>query len=906
MNNIKKTFISDENILIIDKNNKLWIMGANTNHRTGFSNSNQTIYSPINTGIILDIDETVVNFYARRSIVGIYTSAQKLFVSRSIDKKNVIQSTQNTPFDTNFLYQSAISQGLENELLDEDNDEINGLASINNTNEGDDYDYGDYDDSDFIDMPSLDMPPLPNNTIAQTFINEMRILINQLNPNIDVINDDIDNNLSTDIITIDNLEYYSSVMRGVLLDEVEDVYFHLLADNVTNVLFVSETIFFLIGGNIHFFNKKINETEIIVKKKFGFSVMSFMNNNNIYYQIVLPFQYDKLIFCKDFIYMTSGQFMHIISAFWLKELSKTETEPDIITWIYFKSDELVNETSIYFLFSEGTIYVNKDDGLYKYSHEYQDIKKMINNDSKIFFLRTNDDIESNVFCQRNDGIYVDYGAFKMKIPPHLLLDYLVDFNLSNKSQLIIINKENAPKYTIADTQLFFNINGMDYFKLMDDGLIYYDSKTLYFCTNKILEENVYGTIEIEQIDLNNESYYIYIFTSVPDSIIDIQFNNQIIILQTKDKFYYHTIGSNMFIIDKFTPIIIETLSDSDLVLKHHIVRTKKKYQSMTTLYISSDANKLDKLMNIADMLPKTSNFEINFKDGIRTISYGDGPKRQFLEAAIEEFAEKYLITHNNSTNFNLEKMEKFTDNELITIGTMLHLVICHSQSNLPIRLPLMLLTSIIKKSPTNSDLEYFAKLEDMNSFNNLYKYRDDDNAIKDFGYDNYEDCLKAISKYSNSNTSINKEKHVAKLIAKGFRNYDQVKNLSIMNLPTLDYYLSGDYVIDRVLLIKNLKVYFYEGIKETKSNTEFYLIIKNIINNLPEEKLIILLRNWTGTCIIKKSSEYQIYVDHTSSGIYFGTCNMQLTISENFIKDPVLHNTLIEILTTPYDVMIDR
>lgn len=917
MDKIKKVFLFDQNILIQDGTNKLWIMGKNTDRRTGFGVPNKAIYSPVNTGIILDADEEIQKCYAHRSLLGIYTTKGKLFISRSVTK-NKTERTNSFIFSSQ-TNQAPIDVGMENELDNEDvvtadrisveDDAVmleDGGDYETDDNESEESDDDDYDNSgNFVhetesqDDLSLLLSATGINT--QTILNQLYMMMQQTIPNITITNITIPEN-----DTYDNLQYYGNITaESKITKDSNEEGFNMISDNVNNVLFISETLFFQINDKIFFYNKRVNPVDIIVKKKFGFSVIPIRKNDNILYQILLPFQPDRVIFCQDFIYLSAKPFIHVISAYQIKSILKVNVrDPDIITWIYFRSDEPLNENNIYFLFSEGTIYVKKEDGIYKYSHKHQTIEKFISNNLKTFFLRTNDGTEINLFCQKEDGIYIDYGVMKRKITYHPLLDHLVDFNYTYKSQFVLINHENAPRFIAHGSQLFFNIHGLICYKLTDSGLIYYDSQTLYYCTNIELDENTFGTSEIEKINLRYDSYYIYMFTSVPEPVTHLQITNQLILLQSGDKFYYHTINTDNFKIDKFTQIIINSYPSLDLVLKHHVVRTRKKYNATTTLHVNIDANKLDKLLNIVDMVPKENNFEIKFKKGTKTVSYGDGPKRQFLEDAIIEFSEKYLVSNNVYSSFNVDAMERFTDNELITIGVMLHLVICHSQSNLPIRLPLKLVSAIMKRSPTINELEYFAKIESSEAFQNAYKFKDDVEAIKDFGYDTYEECLRVICKYDNPNPEkIKREKTIAKLIAKGFRHYNEIKNLSIMNLPTLDYYLSGDYIIDRGLLIKNLKV--FTKADSSINSIDFLQMIIDIIRDLPEEKLVVLLKNWTGTSVVKKTGKYEIYIEKSTSGVHFGTCNMQLTISENFITDPVLNNTLIDVLTTPYDVMVD-
>jgi hypothetical protein len=300
-----------------------------------------------------------------------------------------------------------------------------------------------------------------------------------------------------------------------------------------------------------------------------------------------------------------------------------------------------------------------------------------------------------------------------------------------------------------------------------------------------------------------------------------------------------------------------------------------------------------------ELLRVDVDFSINYVDKNQTISYGSGPKREFMEAAINHFADKYLHNYGTHSTFNLESIKKFSENDLICVGFMLHAVICHSMNNLPFRLPLIVLFAIKKRIIYKEELEFFVKLIAQDIYESITQYRDDPGKFNEIGtdFDSYDEMLNSLCGIPTDATELAQSHEVSKHIAHGFTSYSEIKNLESMNYPTLEYYISGDYVIDRKVLINNLKI------KDKYKKT-----IIDIIQNLSEEKLTILLKNWSGTSIVKKKSEYSVIVSKKTSNdpdILFMTCSISIRISTQLMSDPSMQDMLIEILTVPINTMVD-
>lgn len=903
---IKSTLIYGENILIICSDNKLWIMGKNKYRRTGFGIPNKALYMPVYTGIELEQNETVNKFYCYKHLLALYTSTGKLWVSRHAfnDKKISTALGMSLRIDNDDDFEENASG--ENEYDDEnDTDE--------NDTEENEIDSGMY----VMDNVSEQEMHVLRGT-HQYFIREnrdgtFRVYEQEIEFNtLESSEEDEDSN------TLNNYNFIRAMIKQNLKDRKNIMAngFFLVADSIDALTFSETTIFFKKNEKLCVFSSLIESKSAIINKCFGFACVCVEIESNVfYYQLIFPFEYDRISFCEKHVYLSSGQYHYIIVG--------PSINNDIVGLycLYFKTNLQINEKEIYYNRRENSMYVKINTTLYKYYHTICDIKEFITNEYTTKIISSNDNIENVLICCKDNKIYLDAGVLVQykQITKYNYNKFVIDFDIYKNTSVVLINVDSSDCLTFFNKKntIYINVNSFEYYKLIDTGLLYYDNKTLYYFTYLELFEDEYGIIELDKIVLGTISYYFYMFRDLPREIDDIQFTNNIILIKSGTKYYYYTINTNVekFVMNKFTEIIVgDNAEDQDLSLvsKHLIVRKKKTFEEEpVTLHINMSANKLDKLLNIIEMLRNKTDFNINFMDGKKHISYGDGPKREFMEEALMIFSEKYLITHQVLSQFNIECMKKFTDDELMCIGSMLHAVICHSVNHLPIRLPLMFISALLKKELTIAELEYFAKLDDTIAFQNLYSIKNSIDDIKYCGFNNYTHALKHLCKYlcEEDNDEISEDspytlsQHICKLLATGFKNYAPIRNLDMMNAPTLDYYLSGNYCLDRNLLIRNLKIS-----DNTNGNPlDFRKICVDMIKSLPEDKLTILLKNWSGTSVVKKTCCYEITLKKKKKGdqdVYFATCNTDIIISSKLIEKHDI-DLLIDILTTPMTSMND-
>ena len=925
MSNIKQIHLSGGNILLTNSDNVLFILGQNINRVTGFGNNDDTIYSPIGIGVTLDNDDSVKKFHCYDKLLAIFTTKGKLFVSRhlEIDEKKPTEENSShgshmiTPeithnqsdrsYLTRYLTHTVDHLQRESIILDipieylpqrpngelESNDTTNHSVDVSNENDENSNDENSSDENSSNENSSDEN----NHVIIQENSGDYQFHLR---------NDDISqfqNSLYLDSI----LHMYKKNKRSY--NQKSRKGFDLITDEISEILFVSDTILFKKNNSIFIFSKKINPKNISVVKNLGISVIPSGEQKN-YYQLFLPFEYEKIVFTDKFIYLCSGNFHHIISGrdhnrclIYNIKLNLLRKYPFV--WFYFRSDIHISEKNIYYDPGTTVIYVKNENDLYKYCYSTHTIEKYSEGDenSKILILTTDDEINIIMFHIKGNDLWIDAGNLKKEINNQPLLKYMIDTDTDSDIGMILIDvdMDGTNRYICSKNILFFNIRGLKYYKLMTNGLIYYDENTLFFYSIDELEESHYGTSEIDKIELSNNTYYVYVFNNLPSNIKSISFTHELILLDCYDKFYYHAIGSDNISLNKFTEITISNVTKNNLLIKHHILYPNINFENKITLSINLVSNNLEKMLSIAEMLPNDYNFSIEQVCKNKVISYGDGPKREFIDTAITFFSDKYLISYNRCCEFNLDMMKDISDDQLYYMGKMLHIMICHNKSHLPIRLPLSLLSALVEKEPTIDELEYFAKIEDPETFKNILECKDNIELIKETGRVDYKHCLLELCKYNycENNEFNEKIKHISKQIAMGMLEYTKIKNLSIMNLPTLDYYLSGDYLLNRKLFFKNLNVY-------SPSNTDYSLKVIEIINNLSDDKLSDLLKNWSGTSIVRKSYTYVIHIlNDIKDKIFFGTCGTYIDISENLLTDTKFNDQIIDLLTVPINTMVD-
>uniref|UniRef100_A0A6C0LS65 HECT domain-containing protein n=1 Tax=viral metagenome TaxID=1070528 RepID=A0A6C0LS65_9ZZZZ len=682
-----------------------------------------------------------------------------------------------------------------------------------------------------------------------------------------------------------------------------DIGFIKLTDHVTDMITSKTSILFIRDNKLCYYMPDR------IKQSYSLELTTEIVFNFYNYRIInFPFEINKIQRGKNFYYINCGKYHNIIA---LSDENDSLNETYYPLWIYFQTNLKINVDNIHYIgnVSPPNLFVGHENMIYHYNFFKNNLELSNLFSSKIISISSNDSSEILwVFILNSDGLFdVTYSSLMTMICSNSeYLDNLIDLNLNDDENCLIVNGNYDWKYKFIEGNMLINVHNFQYYKLLDNGLLFYEIDKLCYISfsEEQFSEESYGTIEIDKITHDNRNYFIYTFANLPNPITNISFTNSLIIVQSDDNYFYHTFNVNKnFSVNTFTNILLKNHNATNIVIDKHLIQYKSTLYNNVKNQIIFNMRDNDKQFEQALSLMFTSFEESDSSIGIRyihkgeIISYGEGPKRKFYSDVISEFYEKCLIRKNMLTTFNSEKMKTFDCDELISIGKILHIIICYGKNGLQFELPLSLLISIKNKPIKIEELEYFASLEDPMLVENVIKYKNDPEKFVDFGsdYEDYESLLKNICGISES------DQNFCQYIKQGFNEISDIANLHLMNYPTLNYYISGNVIIDRNMLIKNLVIHYsiYEKLQIYRED------IVKIIKNLSEEKLKILLKNWSGTSILLNEHYYKIEIsDRINNDIIFTTCTISILISHNIMNHLDIY-PLEEILTSTIVNMID-
>ena len=963
MLHIKNFHIADENILFVDSNNYIWIMGANTKYETGYR-QNKALKTPVTTNCVLDKNETIVKFHVSGDFSTFYTSTGKLYVSRYLGTKKAIKDNVVLTVDTIARPTRVINDDndTDDDSDDSDSDYRRPDSSVDDISDlsDDESDRSFKDESNVISdddsVIEIDFTckraledGLDNYDIELVGDNCKKDLASEpSNNDLDELDelensddqDEFDNSESSDSsgskneqiqdksIQSDPTQICGEKITRDSIDEIrcypcsKEVGFDLLEIDVQDMFCIKSSLFFVKAGQIYLFNRDLLPIEIynyhgielkIIGKDFGY-----------YYQLIFPFDYNKYVFMKDYIYMKSGQSHHILSI-------KDKTD---LVWFHFSCDMEIDETNIIYYYRNGCFNVVYNNTIYQYCHIVKELvsidtfESYIVNDlcgiTDLICMFSKDKKLCRYYINLFDGITnID------TIAPNILNTNVIKFykTFSPNIKYIVIVDTASDQFIYYNNVLYFNVRDVKYYSLINNNIIYYDkSQTLYYCTQNSVTNSQFTLIDSIKLVNNSKKcktnkeapmYNIYMINNMPTPVTNIYITNTLILIHSDKKYWYRTISerleycgncndctdcikyseSGKLDVNTFIEIDISIKNlFSNMVKKNLIEKNSKAYMIDEPILFSIEPNtsKFDRFMTIANLIRGRYTFDIDIMDGTKKITYGDGPKVEFLDDAMKEFKDKYLIKNSYSVEYNLKTITMLSDTELLLIGYMIHSALDENYI-LPIRLPLTLLSEILGKSPTVKQLEYFLLSNDIDVFNHVYKSKDDHDLVLDYGYDNYKECLKHSCKYYHDpDTNILVQK-ISKAIANGFNEFNKLPNLKKMDIVTLDYVISGDYTIDRTLFINNLLIHTSKKCTITKSN------VINALKVMTEEKFLVLLKNWSGTTVYDERQKYIIQFCEIDQEVIIVACNYEIQISETLTN----FNNVLDILTDSITSMVD-
>lgn len=932
---ISRVFTHGENILLVSSTNKLYIMGNNEYGSCGFKIGTDKTYieNPVYIDIKLDDDDSVKAFYSCNLFTMIHTSKGKIYLSRSFicdggeidsyDVETESDDESNAESDAESDSEADAASDSENHSQSNTNTPINNITLINLNSSDIDYDLSDDDSSQSI-LSDDDSDQVVSDSEYNYHQSESMtekagtILLNEIKTMVDEIlsQKNINPVGINDIIIRPSGQYMNNI--GYITDS-GNVPFHtnkngflLFKSNVHEVLFVEE-MFMYSKNNFIYMALPFKKYQGHLKDMFNSPFHPINKTKNgikwKYFKIVFPFGAEKIEFCDNFFYTyeSNTRYHHVISFY-----KNVNFYP---SWIYFKSEINVESKNMYFSSDTNSVYIKDNNSIYKYYNFNNSLEKYIDNKFDLDVAIMPDSYrptEMRLLLKLGTTLYSDYNfngceddeEHIFEIMKNQYVPHIINLNYFESFIVVIVNNPNMLTITTDNGKIFFNIHDITFYKRFYNGIVYLDNGSLFYLTDSELSDpNVWKLTGCQLCELADSTIYSYLF-NLPDKIDEIYSSSEFIVLKLiGNKYFYYPVenfdGAQDFK-TRHGEISLENNSVLELVNTSIINRQSKNYHTTISINIDTDCtthNSFERLFILTQSLSYSAEYSIRIVDD-KNIGFGDGPKIEFCESAIMQFYYKYLIAHNFHTEFNLQEFAKLKPTEIKYLGSMFHMVICQNNSSLPVRLPLDFVVEIYGKEPTIDELEYFACNEDETGFKHIYPAKYNPELVKEFGYESYEHCLKTLCKYNydDADKKILTKKYCEQLAA-GFKRYGNIKNIKQMNLPTLDYYISGPYKINRTILINNLVL---SGGKD-KNNT-YLEMFKEFINSLSENELKILLKNWTASTCVRPDNKYRIIIisksKNAKAGIRFGTCNLEIHIDEKMLDE---HNidTVKEVLITP-------
>src|SRR5579872_663780 len=377
---ISQVLISNVNILIVDSNQKVWLMGNNYSRKMGFGKDSHSIYSPMYIGLQLGVEETVKKFIATDFMIIIYTSKGNVYIPNKIfndvdldfldfkkrRNRNAIMPTVIPTIPALPRYEDRDEDRDEDRFvaLTDSDDGIpkdcfaqpirNGDDTIEDSEERDD-DYGDervdeiddnYDDE--IDDEIEDEINPTNIPIYELFRAADR------HDMLDSSSEDSEEQLTDPNMAsiIDNEEFFYTVFdQRMGRHSIGSTGFVLFETDVDDIIAYSKVFIFRKKDKLFFYDPSANRNDYVFNKKLGMSCVLINKPEYPYYQILPPFDINSdMVFHSDFVMcqvfdskesdVRRGGMIHIIAV-------KEAFDSAFINWIYFKPDFVIDE--VYYL-----------------------------------------------------------------------------------------------------------------------------------------------------------------------------------------------------------------------------------------------------------------------------------------------------------------------------------------------------------------------------------------------------------------------------------------------------------------------------------------------------------------------------------------------------------------------------
>lgn len=726
---------------------------------------------------------------------------------------------------------------------------------------------------------------------------------------------------------------------------------------------VCGTIFFRRGTNHYIYDWRLTTDSAIWKTALALSPIQH-DHTLTYYQIHWPCILDSVEYSYDLVYARSCSMNHVLTA----STTHMDDSP-LIHWYYFQCEN-ITASDILIAENHDILYVYHSKALYEYLHITKTLEQIVAPNDRAFLIREVGP-RGALICgvpKMSDRLFFYDNNYEIKAPMGDLVKYILGIHhtLTSDLDLIVLLRIESDthalyhkRFIVRGDAICLNLSTMTECIRIHNGVAFVDRDgQAYFCIGYHPEQSKQSKYErsyrcastttdywsygfdsrmedafelVETIVTTSCSFNIYQWINLPAPgfVSNLQHNQFAVNFKASNQYYSCMIpGWNTYTTttssspspspspSPYTPITLKSQASArsaiqiDKTLVHRHRPSSTYHNNSISISIQTCSDRLDKLVSMAEMFHNDTAFAITFDRRSQVVSFGDGPKLIFVQDALSQFASVFLTQHQTCTSFNLEAFSDTTAPKLYAYGRMLHLAMTITGTCLSIRLPISLLAAIKGSVLSIPELEFFVEREIPETFKTIRAYDNDPAALADCGYSSYRECLETLVHSSDSQSRI---KAISQEIARGITDFRPIENLNRMNIPTLDYYMSGDYKIDRLNLKSRLQISFAD-------TTGF---VHAFIDTLLEQQLAILLRNWTGTSVLLD----RMYRVEKGSDLMFQTCSATLVLPRALLdpiergytlsvssglqsactdlipsdsnSTPFTHAHLIELLTTP-------
>lgn len=657
-------------------------------------------------------------------------------------------------------------------------------------------------------------------------------------------------------------------------------------EGVDAVMFTHESVFFQRGLFHYIYNWKL-KASFALEDICGIKLRPTQHLGVLtYYQIGLPFVPTLIQYCRNYIYMHASDMHYVLSA-------SAISNKAMIALRFFKMDSLTPDC-IYIDHSSSGLYVLREGLLYQYLNISGELE--LKSDLGMKALKRDWGAGTMFTCVSKKGHLVEYPS-RAHCKENDLVPSLVSISNNNTNSgagFLLVDSPLPERYLPRPDIMCINLRGVLNHRPITNGILIYDDNcTVYLCTTSTRSAPSF-MCKISDYRAGGSRYTVYALTNLPGPIDEIHTSHSQVLFRVGNKAYVCVLSEGM------PGLCTEVRGESPFrvaeVEAFLISRPNRSSSSSISIQIETCADRLERLASVTEMFGSSVSLSITYIRESRRISYGEGVKRVFIQDAMAQFASTYLVQHSACSEFNLTAFESITAHQLHLYGRVLHFAMASVKSSLPLRLPIALLVALKGSEPTIEELEYFVQKETPEAFERMREYRFNPQTLTDCGYTSYRECLQACVFYDSQTPAINNRvRSICKRIADGFTAHLPIQNIELMNLPTVDCYLSGDYNIDRDLLSRRIH-----------GDSTLCEFMRQHIMTMPENKLAILLKNWTGTAVLI-DTRYKL--DYRLKGIHFATCSSALSIQRELVNGKVQgvsQEALIDILTTPVNFVMDN